>query len=432
MKIKRKLNWIIPLGLVTIVLLSLLIPRVRESIIYRVDNLYTRIYYRLNPPEEAVFLPNTPLPGTTEAAPDTPTPSPQPTLTPSPEVIQDTATPTPTATPLPTLVALEGVPYIDQHGLYNYCAPSNLAMALGYWGWTGSRTDIGPVVKPFEEDFNVMPYELANYVDNYTDLSVIVRSGGTLELLKTLLASGFPVLIEKGAYIRDLSGRVTWMGHYNVFSGYDDTKGEMIVQDSYYMANYRISYEQIIREWRGFNYVFMVVYPADQQERLFTLLGDYVDEAASYQIAYNIATYEVYALEGVDQYMAWFNRGTSMVNLLDYYGAAESYDQAFLLYAALAEDERPFRMVWYQTGPYAAYYYTGRYQEVIDLATTTLDTARKPYLEESFVWRARAEQALGDSQTAIADFCTSLQYHPDFPPSLDGLSALGMTPADCP
>ena len=106
-----------------------------------------------------------------------------------------------TPTPLPVSVSLDGVRYMDQHGLWNYCAPSNLAMALSYWGWEGDRLDTGQYLKPFEEDKNVMPYEMVNYVEEMTNLSVVVRSGGTLDLLKLLIANGYPVLVEKGAMI---------------------------------------------------------------------------------------------------------------------------------------------------------------------------------------------------------------------------------------
>ena len=82
--------------------------------------------------------------------------------------------------------------YIDQHGLWNYCAPANLAMELSYWGWQGDRTDIGKAVKPYEKDKNVMPYELADYVREQTDLDVVQRSGGTLELIKRLVSPVSP------------------------------------------------------------------------------------------------------------------------------------------------------------------------------------------------------------------------------------------------
>ena len=427
---KKKINpFLVLLIILAIGVIIALLPPVRERLAYRIDRLMTQIFYALNPPEQAVFVPKTPTPGSSLQPSATFTP--QPTLTETP-VTQVSLTPTLTTTPLPPSIALSGVRYMDQHGVFNYCAPANLAMELSYWGWPGTREDIGPVVKPFAEDFNVMVYELADYVTENTDFEAIYRSGGTLELLKTLLAGGFPVLIEKGAYMQDLSGRVTWMGHYNIITGYDDTKAEIIVQDSYYTPDYPIAYDELIKEWRSFNYIFLVVYPPDQQEHLFALLGDYTDEQKSNQIAYDKASAEIYNLEGADQFFAWFNRGSSMAALQDYMGAAESYDQAFGLYAGLPENDRPFRMMWYQTGPYNAYFNAGRYQDVIDLATTTLDAARSPYLEESFIWRARAYYALGQTGNAQSDLCTALPLHPGFAPILSSLQAMGLTEADCP
>ncbi|MBN1146164.1 MAG: hypothetical protein JXA78_02830, partial [Anaerolineales bacterium] len=143
-----------------------------------------------------------------------------------------------------------------------------------------------------------------------------------------------------------------------------------------------------------------------------------------------ISTREVWELTGVEQYFAWFNRGTSMVALQDYYGAAESYDEAFLTYQALPEADRPWRMMWYQTGPYFAYFLTGRYQEVIDLADFTLDNARLKILEETYVWRGRAYAALGSIGQAQEDLCLALEYHTEFEPALQEIERLGLP--DCP
>jgi len=87
-------------------------------------------------------------------------------------------------------------------------------MELSYWGWTGTREDIGNYVKPFPEDKNVMPYELVDYTTSQTKLSVVLRYGGTLDLLKKLISSGYAVLIEKGTFITDTTGTLSWMGHY--------------------------------------------------------------------------------------------------------------------------------------------------------------------------------------------------------------------------
>jgi tetratricopeptide (TPR) repeat protein len=81
-------------------------------------------------------------------------------------------------------------------------------------------------------------------------------------------------------------------------------------------------------------------------------------------------------------------------------------------------------MLWYQTRPYWAYYYSGRFKDLIDLATDTLDTAEKPVLEESYYWRALAREALGDKTGAIADLQQAVQINPHFILGMDQLRRL--------
>ncbi len=337
------------------------------------------------------------------------------------------ATPTPTLEPtaLPSAIKLEGIRYQDQHGLWNYCAPANLAMQLSYWGWEGDRYDTGTVLKPFEKDKNVMVYEMVDFVNENTIYKAISRSGGTIDVLKKLIANGFPVLVEKGVYIRDMNGKMSWMGHYAVLNGYDDAKEEFISQDSYFKPDYPVKYESLLNEWRSFNYVFIVIYPVDQEMNLFNILSEYGDDHNADQIAYQKASQEIYDFLGVDLFYAWFNRGTSMVQLQDYVGAATSYDQAFEIYPQLPEKDRPWRIMWYQTGPYYAYYYSGRYLDVINLTTQTIEKAAEPYLEENFYWRALAYVAVGNTSQAVEDLYESLEYHPNFAPSVQLLRQLG-------
>jgi tetratricopeptide (TPR) repeat protein len=84
--------------------------------------------------------------------------------------------------------------------------------------------------------------------------------------------------------------------------------------------------------------------------------------------------------------------------------------------------------MWYQTGPYFAYYFTGRYEDVINLATQTLDAMSEPILEESYYWRARALLALGDNEAAIKDLNQCLEVHEGFAPCLSELAKLGIFP----
>lgn len=424
--------------LVIIVVLAVIsfLPPIRERISVRLANLRTSLAYALFPPEKEVFVPKG---ETTSAAQKsvvalTPsaTPLPSATATVLPPTPEFTSTPAPTPTPLPTSVTLSGMTYVSQHYGWNNCGPANLNMLLSYWGWTGKMLDMAKVLKPFDEDKNVMPYEMLDYITNDTELGGVLRYGGTLDVIKNLLSNGFPVILETGTYtIREtLTGKYSWMGHYATLTGYDDATGEFIVQDSYVGENQRVKYDLIESEWRSFNNVFLVAYSKDKENDVLNLLGDYADYNASLQIAADKASEEVNSLADENKVFAWFNRGSSLVLKQDYFGGAEAYDQAFKLMAELPELKRPFRFMWYQTGPYFAYYYAGRYQDVIDLATKTLEPVErsgKPYLEESYYWRARAEIAVGLKDVAIQDLCTSLKYHPEFNPPTAELQSLGAT-----
>lgn len=408
------------------------LPPVHDRLAWRVEEQVLRVKYALNPPGEAVFVPQeagTTVPQATPLPSDTPRPS----TTPVPTQADATATPFPTViptmtpTPLPPSVELKGVRYEDQHGRFNYCAPANLSMALSFWGWQGNQDVVGPILKPNNRDKNVMPYEMVDYVEGHTDLAVVSRVGGDVDLIKRLLVAGYPVLVEKGTYLNDLTGVFSWMGHYLVLTGYDETGGYFIAQDSYINPDHQVPYEDLEVQWRAFNYTYLVIYPPEDEDIVMGLLGPDADEKTNYENAALKASNEIYGLSGIDQYFAWYNRGSSLVDLQDYAGAAVAYDEAFAVYPTIPEDERPWRMLWYQTGPYFAYFYSQRYYDVLYLADGTLDAMQsEPNLEESYYWRAMAKAALGDTNGAIQDFRTSLEYHADFEPALYQLRLLGV------
>lgn len=413
------------------------IPAVNERLSWRFESAWVRFRSAINPPEDITFVPQ----GQVEATQPTQTPTialeipptntplpPGPTITPT-----RTLTPTLTATLLPLRINLPGVKYETQRGRWNYCGPANLSMAMTFWGWDGNRDVVGQAVKPNEkDDKNVMPYEMEYFVENQTtDLAAVVRSGGNLDLLKRLVAAGFPVVVEKGYYETDADGKYSWLGHYQFVTGYDDSVQAMVVQDTYLDGpDFYVKNEEFIQGWRSFNFLFLVVYPRQHESEVLALLGDWADAGWANRHALELALLETATLTGAEQYFAWYNLGTSYVNLQDYASAAQAYDQAFLAYAQLPDDGlRPFRMVWYQTGPYFAYYYAGRYQDVIALANTTFATIQERLvLEESLYWRGMAKVALGDIAGAETDFRKSLEIHPDFQPTLEAMRNLGLEP----
>jgi hypothetical protein len=443
----RGRRWIgAALGLIALAVLVYNIPAVNSRLAWRVDNLRTRIVYMFNPPDEAIFVPQEE--NATEVASGAAVAlTPQPTFTPS------AATPTnqPTEVPLPATVSLQGFTYTDQHNRWNYCGPANLTMALSYWGWTGNRDDVANYVKPGinntdgKEDKNVMPAELQDFVNTQVPgMQAIVRHGGDIDLVRNLIAKGFPVIVEKGYYERDYTGKVAWLGHYLYVTGYDDVTGTFTVQDAYLRtgedvtgdgekdgANLLSPYAEFQSDWRSFNYLFIVVYPEARAAELTAALGPWADEAWADANALQIAQAEAQTLTGIDQFFAWFNVGSSHVRLFQYVDAAFAYDYAFQIYSSLTNDstQRPYRIMWYQTGPYWAYYYSARYQDVINLANQTLfETIDEPTLEESLYWRGLAREAIGETDNAIADYRETVRLNPNFGPGLAQLARLGVSP----
>ena len=415
MKPDRDLRPLFIFILITVVIVCAgLFTPLRERIEYHIDDLKSRLFYLKSDPSGTLFVPGQSGQPTASQEDIEATiamfVTEEPTATEIP-----TSTPEPTATPepLPESCFISGVKYETQHGIWNYCAPTNLSMAMTFWGWQGQRTDIGPKVKPFNKDKNVMFYELEEFVSEYSGLRSVVRPGGTDELLKRLIVKGYPVLIEKGAFMQEVSGRYSWMGHYNIVTGYDDVKQEWTVQDSYYTPDYKVPYDTMAEEWQCFNHQFMVVYPGNREGEVYSILGPYTNSNWANNNALRMADAQVEAAETPEErFFAYFNRGTSQVELSDFYGAAQSYDMAYTYYPDIEQNRRPYRIVWYQTGPYYAYYYCGRYYDVIALAETTLASTAEPYLEESHYWRAMAYKELGEIEKAHDDLEMCLDLHP--------------------
>jgi tetratricopeptide (TPR) repeat protein len=309
----------------------------------------------------------------------------------------------------------------------NNCGPATLAMALSFWGWDGNQDVTRPWLRQHPDDRNVMPEEMVAAVKTHTSLDALMRWGGDTEILKQFIAAGFPVIIERD--MGDVRPNEDWTGHYGVITGYDDGRGRFILQDSYISSDYPLAYEDHYRYWRAFNHVYVVIFPPERESEVLAILASHADETYNHQHAAEKAQEAIAELERRDLFFAWFNLGTSLVNLGDYVGAAQAYDHAYdVVYPTIPSAARPWRMTWYQTGPYEAYYHTIRYQDVIDLATFTIVNTGVQEIEETWLWRGRARLALGDEAGAIDDFRTALKYHPGWDRAETELRNLGVSP----
>ena len=431
---RKRPVWLIILGilLVGIVVLFALyqVPAIHDRAYFYVTSARSRIYYFFRPPAESTFNPSqNSTPDANVAATLTaliPTATAANTIEPTQGDATPlaTTTPTPKPTQIPAAVQLEGV--VQEYQRLNSCGPTNLAMLLRYWGWVGEQTDIESVVKPRLEDLNVTPQEMLDYVQNHTEQDAVLRLGGNLDLLKRLVAAGYPVLVERGYVNLDEEWK-GWMGHYGVVDGYDDAQNKVHIPDTV-NGNIWIDYDSLQDFWDEFSGTYLVIFPPQERDIVLGLLGDQADP--EYNLDYTLALFRDRAetADRSEQYFAYYSLGELLVMKKDYVNAAAAFDKAFEVYGWLPVDDRPWRMLWYQVGPYEAYYYTGRYDDVISLTYKTITDASTAALPETFLWSGRANVALGNTQTAIFDFKRALQWHPGWEPAAAELNALGVEP----
>lgn len=300
-----------------------------------------------------------------------------------------------------------------QQQTWNNCGPANATIALSYYGWQESLEYSEDYLKPNREDKNVSPSEIEAFINERSGVRALARYGGDLTLLKTLIANEFPVIIETSAMFEAYD----WIGHYRTPVAYDDVLGIFYIYDSFLgIGNgegVTISYGDLDREWQDFNRVFIVLYPQERETELAQLLGNRYEWQSAAEHAFEIAQTE--ALEQPQDAFAWFNMGTSLNALGRYEEAARAFDQARRI-------GLPWRMLWYQFGPFEAYYHTGRYDDILLLAKSNLNNAVE--LEETYYWRGRAYEAQGDINSALESYRLALRYNPLYLAPRQALDAL--------
>lgn len=308
-------------------------------------------------------------------------------------------------------VQLSGIRHEYQR--YNNCGPVTIGMAMSYFGSSLNQYSIAPVLKPNRQDKNVSPDEMAAFARS-KGFGVHLGVAGDLALLRRLLDAGFPVIVETWFVVADSGG----MGHYRLLVGYDHNAGLFRAFDSFYGPKVTLRYGEFDRLWKGFNRTYLVVYSQERQAALQNLLGPRWQKAHELALAEQTALRE--SQTNPNDTFAWFNLGSTKLAQGHSQAAAAAFDKARQTPPDRTLDPTrsqsiagwPWRMLWYQFGPYEAYYAQKRYREVIALANEVL--AKVGDLEESLFWRARAYAALGQTEAAKRDLRQALQFRPTY------------------
>jgi hypothetical protein len=391
------------------------------STISAADLLNLQIATRtLTPTQEAPATP-TPSPAASPTAEATFTPTPTPTVTPTVLPTQAAAVPTTaeanSAANVPTSFRMYGFTHVQQD--WNNCGAANITMALSYYGWQEDISVAVSYLKTDREDKNVSPIELVNFVNEETGVRAITRIGGDLDLLRTLIANNFPVIIETGYMFEGYD----WIGHYRTLVAYDDLIQTFYIYDSFLgIANgegISETYNELDEHWRAFNRAFIVLYGQERESELAALLGELADPQLAAERALTVAQEE--ARENPQDSFAWFNIGTALTKLGQYEDAANAYDLA----RRSQLPELPWRMLWYQFGMYEAYFNVGRYEDILSLVTSNLNNGGQ-YVEETYYWQGRVYAAQGLTSQAADAYRRALGVNAQFAAAREALDALSL------
>lgn len=396
---------LVNLGIVFLVVLLLgvllyQVPAVKSQLNWRIDIAETYLRNLINPVGQMPTPLPQPVAAVTLSATDLPT------VQPTAELITPTPGRTPTQTPLPTQIPPSinlGSPAWEKQ-TPNNCGPATLSLYLNTHNWEGEQGDISSLLKPQTADRNVNVEELVYYVRTQAGwLNTEYRVGGDIKLLKSFLAAGLPVMIEEGFHFEESywPNDDRWAGHYLLLTGYDDTTQSFIAQDTFIGPDQIVPYQSVEENWQTFNYVYILVYRPDQTDLVKSLLGEAWDPDVNRQQALELAQSQT--TDDPNNAYAWFNLGSNLVYFERYNEAAQAYDKA-------RQAGLPQRMLRYQFGPFFAYFFSGRNDDLLTISEYALQ--RTPNSEEALLWRGWGRYRAGDYFQAIEDFQAALEENP--------------------
>ena len=170
------------------------------------------------------------------------------------------------STVVPTRSAANLGPLLYIPQTWNNCGPAAIAEVLAYWGIARTQADVQSVLRVDGSSIGMTPYGVPSYARR-VGLRSTMGVGGTEVLAKSLVATGFPVIVHQ---VLSLSDPV---GHWRPVQAFDDRQGMFATSDPYLGADYRIGYGDFAVMWARRGYAFILLYPASRQAVLTKILA---------------------------------------------------------------------------------------------------------------------------------------------------------------
>jgi tetratricopeptide (TPR) repeat protein len=322
---------------------------------------------------------------------------------------------------LPSAVRLEGLAMVWQD--VNRCSSAAFTIQLSYWiEEPVSYYEVIGRLNPNPRDLSVRVEEMVEVAQERYGLMGVVRRGGTIELMKALLAAGFPILVENSYYEGGQPAR-DWMSHNRVLMGYDDAQQAFYAFDSLLgngpdRRGRAFAYDDFDRRWLAFNRDYLVLFPPERAATVQLILGDMWDEEANARFVIEQAQADLATVTGrIERAFALLNLAYGYFSTGQLEAAVAAVDEALTLNAL------PWRYFWYEFTALEIYLAAGRYEDVQRIVSSTI-AGLPGIVEELYYYAGAAAEALGDTRRALNNYRAAVQGNLYYAAASDALRAL--------
>ncbi|MEX2425610.1 MAG: C39 family peptidase [Thermomicrobiaceae bacterium] len=360
----------------------------------------------VTPQQEPTSVPEaTAVEPSEESTEPEPTPQPEPTPTSEPE---PTAEPEPKPEPLdlPDAAFLGGMTHMYQ--TMNNCSAASVCMLLSHYDIVLDQEQLRSVMRPNDAAKHGKYVYIIDYLREQ-GFRADLKHGGDIETIKAFVANDIPVVVQQWLELDSDP-----IGHYSVVRGYDDNEQVFRLNDSMHGEDFRVSYDVFVQKWRAFSYRFIPVYPESAQGNVDRILGEEVDQTINRQRTLEQIQAELQGRPEDPELI--YSLGTNLHDLGRYGEAIEAYERA----AAIG---LPPKMLWYVYWPAEAYNEIGQHDRAIQVADQQIASAQT--FGDMRYERARAIEALGRIDEAIAEYRQALVDDPKLQRAEDALVRLG-------
>ncbi len=295
---------------------------------------------------------------------------------------------------------------------FNNCGPAAMSMALSYYGINVTQQELGEQLRPYQnpqgdnDDKSVTLEEVAKKAEEY-DLLAYRRPNGNIDIIKLFIANDIPVIARTWLKVDDD------IGHYRIIKGYDDSRGELVQDDSLQGKNLWYKYDDFNAIWKKFNFEYLVLVPKEKEQIAQEILGDDAEFEKSWERAVENIQKELNQ-NSTDTDMR-FNLSVALYNIGEYEKSVEEFEKV--------ETSLSKRTLWYQIEPIKSYYELNDYERVFEITDNILNNGNKAF-SELYVLRGDIYKKQGNIEAAREEYEKAVFYNKNLKEAHNALNSI--------